>query len=132
MPPRSPLLDPETMSDQELTDLPAIPDAPVDPLVPADGDWTRKAMQKYLAAQPKRAIAVPRDHNDKPGQSAYLVVFYQGFRYPILKGRSVEVPEPIALIAEQNEDGLLRTAQAKNIAHFLNDVTSPDGAEIPL
>ena len=100
-----------------------------DPLVPADGEWTRATMKRFLDAQPKRAVAISRDHNDKQGVKAYHDVWYQGFRWPIEKGKSVLVPEPIAQIVEQM-DREYRTTQARNQAAFLNDITTADGAEI--
>lgn len=132
MPRASSVLDPETMSDQDLTDLTAIPEAPANPLVPADGEWNRRTMKRFLDSCPTRMVHIPRDSGDKPSQKAIHRVIYQGFNYPVEKGKSVAVPEPIAKIVDELDEGKLRTSQARNQAAFLNDVTSDEGAELAL
>ncbi len=123
-------LDPIADTDDDAGVTPAFV-AHLDPLIPTDGNWTRASMKRFLDAQPRRMVNIARDENDRHGQDAYHLVIYQGFRYPILKGKQVPVPEPIALIVDELYVEY-RTSQAQNLARFLDDVGDGEGHEIVL
>lgn len=52
-----------------------------------------KLMKEYLEKQPKAGYAIPLDIGERIG--AYLTVTMNGYRLSIMKGRVVQLPQPV-------------------------------------
>ena len=102
--------------------------------VPGRAKWTKRRAKAFLASCPKRAIIIERTNDDiqyetREGHPAYQYVGWNGWSYPVPKGQSVEVPEPIAQILDQSR-ALFRTAQARERRAFFNDIGDSLGVEV--
>jgi hypothetical protein len=104
--------------------------------VPGRAKWSKRRAKAYLESCPRRPVVIERTNDDvkyetEQGQPAYQYVGWNGWAYPVPKGRSVDVPEPIAQILEQSRE-LFRTTQARERRAFFNDIGDGLGVEVSI
>ena len=118
------------------TARPTAPDAPPDDApIPGRSKWSAARARRFLESCPKRWITVERSDDDRKfetetGKPTYQVVIWNGWRLMVPKGKSVEVPAPIADILEQAGQ-IFRTDQAREAQAFFNDIGEGLGIELP-
>jgi len=120
----------------------ARPTAPPDVSAPEDDapipgrtKWSATKARRFLESCPKEWITVERSDDDRKfetetGRPTYQVVIWNGWRVMVPKGKSVEVPAPIAEILEQSAQ-IFRTDQAREAQAFFNDIGEGLGIELP-
>lgn len=117
-------------------DVVSVPDDGSSGGAPGRAKWGKRRAKAFLASCPTRHVTIERTNDDiayetKTGKPAYQYVGWNGWAYPVPKGRNVEVPEPIAQILDQSRE-LFRTAQARERRAFFNDIGDSLGVEVSL
>lgn len=107
-----------------------LPPPPVVELRGGGGKWSRRSARAYLESCPTRVYLIERTSDDREyerrtGKPIHEVVFWNGWAYPVPKGRAVELPEPIVQILEQSAQ-IFRTDQARDASATLQTLTGPN------
>jgi hypothetical protein len=87
-------------------------------MVEGKAKWSKAKAIAFLKAQPFLPVNIPLTHDELGrGGKFYELVGWNGWHYPVLKGRTMFVPLPIAEIIEQSA-GFYHTVQAKTQRAF--------------
>lgn len=102
--------------------------------VDIDTYWTKRKLEQWLRACPSQTVFIQPDPSEAAEDLSRikpLLVYYDGFPFPIPKGQGVEVPLPIAEIVKQSQQKH-RTAQSAGIDLYTISARNPNGAFIDL